>query len=157
MLQVGKRGEQTCEHGFTLVEVLVALAIVAFATATIGARLGRSSDTLSVQALAGHTASRARAVRDRAVRQGQDGVLIVDLETRRVNGTPQSPALAIAPDVDVEVVVASQEQRPPARAMIRFFANGTSTGGTIRYGNKGTAYEVRISWFNGRVSVVRSS
>ena len=143
------------DGGFTLIEVLAALTIFAMATAVVGANVGRPSGALNVQVLAGETASRARMVRDRAIRSGRDGVLLLDLEARLVSGASAGKALTIAREIDVNVVVASQERPAPATALIRFFANGMSTGGTIRYGHKGTSYEVRVNWLNGRVNVER--
>ncbi len=52
----------------------------------------------------------------------------------------------------MEVTAADSEKRSPSIAGIRFYPNGSSTGGTIDLKMEGRAYEIRVNWLTGRVS-----
>lgn len=143
--------------GFTLVELLAAIVIVALAASTVTLGFSRRPDRNSVSALAAETASLARSTRALAVETGRDAVLVVDLERRTVLSRAAVRPLAIPPDMDLEVIAAMQERAGPGVSGIRFYPDGASTGGTIRLGHSGMSHEVRINWFTGRIQVVPPS
>ncbi|MDX2159239.1 MAG: prepilin-type N-terminal cleavage/methylation domain-containing protein [Hyphomicrobiaceae bacterium] len=140
--------------GFTLVEVLASLVILAL-VAGMTLRLARPGDRLTVGALAAKAASLARRARDRAIATGQDATLRIDLVQRVIIAHGARP-LSIPEDVTVEAITSSSEQVAGIGG-IRFFADGSSTGGVIRLGRVGSQHEIRINWFSGRVRIDRPS
>lgn len=141
-------------EGFTLIEMLAALTVIVLAMVVVSVRVGSSTDRLNVEALAAETAARVRAVRDHAIRRRRNGTLVFDASSRRVVGTPPARPVSITEDISIDIVTGGSSG---ANSAIRFFPNGMSTGGTIRLAGRGAAYEVRVSWFNGRVTVVKVS
>jgi general secretion pathway protein H len=143
------------QDGFTLVEllaVLVVLAIVAgVATTNLGAR--HSGDVL--QATAHELASRCRAARSAAIRQATDQTVVIDMGNRVIIAGKDVPPLRIVDAVSIASETSATEQRAPRVAGIRFFPNGGSTGGKIRLETGRQAYEVRVNWLTGRVAVER--
>lgn len=162
MSQAGNRWCRSCRcptgpgtEGFSLVEMLVVIVIIASIASIVSPRVLRPAGRPAVALAAIETAQRARAVRADAVHGGFTTVLQVDLAERLIHGG-SSRALALRPDIAVDLVAASSERVSATIGGIRFFANGASTGGTIRLTGGGVSYEVRINWFNGRISVAPS-
>jgi general secretion pathway protein H len=139
--------------GFTLIEVMAVVFLLALAASLAMVNFGRNDDRATASQLAIATAIEVRQVRSQAIRLGQDQVLLIDLDRRQIAGVAGSTPLTIGESVDLDVEVSANERRSRTLAGIRFFANGMSTGGTIRFGKKGKAYEVRVNWFTGRVGV----
>jgi general secretion pathway protein H len=142
------RGQQ----GFTLVEMLLVLVVLALTAGLVTSRFGARSADDNLQAIAYETASRARAARTVAMRSGIDQVVLIDLADRVVSGGDKSP-LQIPTAVDIVAETSAAERPDPSVAAVRFLPNGSSTGGMVRLATGTQAYEIRISWFTGRVSV----
>lgn len=139
------------EAGFTLIEVLAAVVILALALGSITVQLSRPADRMTLEALAAETASRARTARDTAMRSGRESVLRVDLG-RRVIAAETGTPVAFPEDVTI-TVFASRIDTAGAISDIRFFPDGSSTGGVIRLDGAGGQHEIRINWFTGRVRI----
>ena len=139
--------------GFTLVEVLATLVVLAMAASLVSLNTSRSSARSATAHLAVETASRARLIRHQAIRDGRDKALLIDLDNRRIGGGDTLQPIRIGPQVDVDLALSANERVSSTVGAIRFFANGASTGGTIRFGQTGKTHEVRVNWFTGRVSL----
>jgi general secretion pathway protein H len=83
---------------------------------------------------------------------GMDRVAVIDVAQRAIEFGNGIPPLLFSRSIDLDVVAADSERRSPSSAAIRFFPNGSSTGGTINLKSKGNAYEIRVNWLTGRVS-----
>lgn len=142
------RGQQ----GFTLIEMLLVLVVLGLVAAMTTARFSARNAGDSLRTVTHEVASRYRAARTGAVRSGGDQVVLLDLDERIVIGGDRPP-LHIPAAYNI-VAETSADERPSASvAAVRFLANGSSTGGVVRLALDREAYEIRINWFTGRVSV----
>jgi len=153
MLRVGNSAANTSgEAGFTLFEVLAVLVIMAMTAAAISTLYRTPSGDAQVKTAALLAASRLRDLRANAMTSGTEGVAVIDVERRAMNfGNGLSP-LAFSKAIEIAVTSADSEKISPTRAGIRFYPNGSSTGGTIGIKLGGSAYEIRVNWLTGRVS-----
>ena len=147
------RGRQS---GFTLIEMIAVLLVLAILAGFVGVRL-RPGGNDALQATAHELASRCRAARASAIRRGADQTVVIDLANRTVSAGNAGQPLQIPATITVLTDTSAAEQRSQAIAGVRFHPNGSSTGGTIRLESGKKAYEVRINWFTGRVSVEAAS
>jgi general secretion pathway protein H len=145
------------QGGFTLVEILVVMLVLAILAGMAGARFATRGAGDSLQATAYELASRCRAARAKAIRRGADATVVIDLAQRMVSAGEDVPPLGIPAAITILTDTSSAEQRSPSTAGIRFHPNGSSTGGKVRLESGPRAYEVRINWFTGRVSVQAAS
>ena len=83
--------------------------------------------------------------------------MVIDLANRMVSAGNAAQPLQIPATITVLTDTSAAEQRSQAIAGVRFHPNGSSTGGTIRLESGRKAYEIRINWFTGRVSVEAAS
>lgn len=141
-----------CDAGFTLFELLVVMALMAMTVVAVSAFYRPSSSGLQVKAAARIAASRLRDLRAAALSTGTERVAVIDTATRTLHfGTAGAP-LPLARSVSMTVTGAESERRSPSKLGIRFFPNGSSTGGTVRLRSERQAYEIRINWLTGRVA-----
>ncbi|HVJ76798.1 MAG TPA: GspH/FimT family pseudopilin [Hyphomicrobium sp.] len=138
--------------GFTLFEMLAVLVVMTLAASAISTLFRSPSGGARLKTESLLAASRLRDIRSGAMISGSDRVAVIDVEHRAIEFGNGIPPLAFSPSIDLDVVSADSERISPSAAAIRFFPNGSSTGGTINLKSKGSAYEIRVNWLTGRVS-----
>ncbi len=128
--------------------------MVAIIAIVMGVLIGRGparSRGLETRAAAGALAQALRAARAQAIATDQDVTVAID-PARHSFAADNSPVQQI--DAGTELVV-----RPPALAgprdtrLIRFSADGSSTGGEVILGSGRRRLDVSVEWLTGRVSV----
>jgi general secretion pathway protein H len=79
---------------------------------------------------------------------------LVDADSRAIRSGASRAMIRIPDDVRFDAVLPQTCRRQAALSTIRFFANGTSCGGTIALTRFDAGYEVRVNWLTGRVDIV---
>jgi general secretion pathway protein H len=143
------------QAGFTLVEILAVLVVLALAAGLVSTQLGARHSGEVLQAAAHELASRCRAARAAAIRKAESRTVVIDMANRVVTAGTDTPSLRIADAIRIVSETSAAEQRGRKVAGIRFFPNGASTGGKVRLETGWQAYEVRVNWLTGRVVVER--
>jgi len=145
------------QDGFTLVEILAVLVVLAIVAGLASVRLGARHGGEVLKAAAYELASRCRAARVGAIRRGFDQTLVIDMANRLVTAGENVPPLRIAETISIFSETSATERRSRNVVGIRFLPNGASTGGKVRLVAGRQAYEVRVNWLTGRVVVERAS
>ena len=107
---------------------------------------------IELQGAARRTYSALRLARESAVRTGGDAALIVDVEGRRLE-IPGYRSISLPQRIDLKLEAASSEMLDEQRGGIRFFPDGSSTGGRIILAHDGRGYQVGVSWLTGRIRI----
>ncbi|MGK9235086.1 GspH/FimT family protein [Inquilinus limosus] len=149
----GDRARRRDCRGFTLLELLVVLVVLATAAALVPPILARGSAQASLKRTVATLASELRQARSDAIlRDGPQGV-VIDPIGRSFGplGAPLRHRIGdgIAVDVTSAAIAADRDGRPG----IRFLPDGRSTGGTVRLAGQGRTYRVEVNWLTGRVRV----
>jgi general secretion pathway protein H len=142
------------EQGFTLLEMVCVLAIIALLAAVLLPFIPRETSRSRLQAYALQAATLLMADRDAAIRRHISVATLVDAGGRAIRAGASRAALRIPDDVRFDAVLPQTCQHQAALSTIRFFANGTSCGGTIALTRFDGGYEVRVNWLTGRVEIV---
>src|SRR5205085_2727115 len=140
------------EGGFTLLEVIVVLVIGAAAYALILGVPLRGVSGADLKSSARMVASGLRTVQATAMSTRRDALLMVDVEAReyQVAGTETRKF----PDgIEVKLDTAQQELVSDRKGSIRFYPDGSSTGGRITVSAGERKYLVDVDWLTGRVSI----
>jgi general secretion pathway protein H len=145
------------EHGFTLVELIVVLLVLAMIAGITTTRIVSGRDRDVLQSTAYQVASRCRSARTAAIRRGSEEVVLIDLANRVVETDGAVKPIGLAATITVHAETSLGEQLSPAVSGIRFRPDGSSSGGTLKLESGSRAYEIRINWFTGRVTVTRTS
>jgi len=145
------------ERGFTLLEMVCVLAIIAMLASVLLPLIPRQTSRSRLQAYALQAATLLKADRNAAIRRGSDVVTVVDAGTRSIHSGATSETVRIPDDVHFDALLPETCRQRAALSTISFFANGMSCGGTIALTRLDTGYEVRVNWLTGRVEIVSHS
>ncbi len=142
------------QPGFTLLEILVALVIGVLLVALVPPLLSGLSGSVELRGAARQLAAGLRSARNQAVTRQQEAVLTLDLAQRRfgVSGDPR--VIALPASVALKLYTAQSERLDQATANLRFFPDGSSTGGAITVSGPKIAYRVNVDWLTGAVAIV---
>jgi len=142
------------EHGFTLIELIVALLLLGLIYALAAPTLDAGPTSIEVKAAARQLAAGLRKARGTAIAEHRDAVLTLGVEAREfsVSGDPRTYRLSDR--IGLAMFTAQAEAVPGKTGGIRFFADGSSTGGRITVSGGSTTLAVDVDWVTGRVQVL---
>ena len=138
--------------GFTLIEILVALAIVAFSSVLVASYRPPWSSGLEIDATAARLAAGLRLVRSEAIAANRSVAFEFDLAGRRYR-SGSAPPQSLPDRMAVELLTITGEQQSSAAGGIRFYPDGSSTGGRIVLTDGFRRLAIGVDWLTGRVSV----
>ncbi len=115
--------------GFTLLELLVVIAVLALAAVLVVPRLGTATAASAFGAATERALSELRLARGKAIQQRRESFV-----------TPQE--LADATGIEVEMTPGDG---------IRFAADGSGSGGRVRLFAGGREASIEVDWLTGRV------
>jgi general secretion pathway protein H len=133
--------------GFSLIEMLAALAIIALATTLVMPLALRPSDALRLDAAAQDLVAALRLTRAAAIAHNADAALTIDVG-RRTFESPALPTRSLPADLNVRLKIAEPE-RAPSQGGFRFFADGSSTGGDMVLALRGREVKICVDWLSG--------
>jgi prepilin-type N-terminal cleavage/methylation domain-containing protein len=142
-------GGGPADRGFTLLELIVTLFVLALATAVVVPSIGRGTEGIRVRAeVAGFSAFLRRA-REESVTTRTDLSVTVDPVARLVLEETADNEIRARHPLPERITI---EADPPAALTVYFSPLGFSTGGTFRVGSPGgVVYRVSVDPLTGRV------
>ena len=139
--------------GFTLLEVILVLVIGVAAYAVILTVPMRGSSAADLKAAARTLASGLRQAQTMAMATRRDSALTVDVESREFTVAGDSSVRQLPKDLEIKLYTAQSEVTSERRGAIRFYPDGSSTGGRITVTSGERKYLVDVDWLTGRVSI----
>lgn len=139
-------------RGITLIELVVAMGIVAMIAVLALPRLQSAAPRLELRTAAEALRADLRAARNASLGLNRETTVTFDVdagEWRDDEGRVGRPPEGVAMTLEA----ARREQESDSVARIRFFPDGGATGGVIELRNGSDAVEVRVDWLDGRVTV----
>jgi len=140
--------------GFTLLELLVVLALVALALTLVPPMFSRGVPGAELKAAARQVAAGLTEGRSRAIASNAQVAVAVDVEAHSLR-VGEAPARALPATLSLTLVTAESERLDENRGSIRFFPDGGSTGGRVSLSLGDRSYDVTVDWLTGRVSTAR--
>lgn len=113
----------------------------------------RAISGAEAQVSARHVAAMLRKSRAQAIVENRDLIVHVDVDDRSIR-LGEEPAEILPRNVNLRVYSARSEQQDETTAGIRFFPDGSSTGGEIILQDAKATYHVQIEWLSGQVAIV---
>ena len=140
--------------GFTLVELVVVLVIVALAMGFVATSITRSVSGAEAREAARNVVAALRYTRTRAILDKAETVFYVDTE-RRSYRAPGKSEIILPDGVEVSITTARSELTSEAGGGIRFFPDGGSTGGHVDLMVNEREYRVDVAWLTGEARLAR--
>ena len=135
-------------RGFTLLELIVTLLVVAIAIGLVAPAIGRSMDTVRTRAQVAGFSATFRHAREQAITTQQQHTVVVNPASRILTVTTGEDDVrwtrALSNRLTIEVA-------SPEALTVRFAPQGTSTGGQFRVRSGAVTYRVTVDAVTGRV------
>jgi general secretion pathway protein H len=140
--------------GFSLIEVLVALAVLGLVAAAAAVALSAAVERERFRTAAREIAAALRSARQSALAKHAETTFTLDLErkTYLIDGAADR-SLDAPKDSVLTLITASTERREEAKGSIRFFSDGSSTGGSVTITFRNRRERIAVDWLTGRVEV----
>lgn len=143
------------QRGFSLIELIVVLVIAGLMLALIPPLVSSAIPGTELKNAARELMAGLRFARAYAISKQADAVLVVDVDSRQFTVTGRSRSYRLPEHLDLKVVSARSESEGEGVGAIRFFSDGTSTGGRITLSRGETqVYEIDINWLTGRAVIL---
>jgi general secretion pathway protein H len=141
--------------GFTLLELLVVLVLIATATALTATVISAGLPGQQLRGAAREMAAQLRYTRAQAIVTGQSQVFSVNANSR--DWTAPNHRHGTLPSA-INIVATSARIEQPERdvAAFRFFPDGSATGGRLTLQHDSAAWQLDIDWLTGQVTVARA-
>lgn len=137
--------------GFTLLELIIVLAIGATIYALMLELPARGASTADLKAAARSLASGLRQAQITAMATREDASLTLDLDAREFRVAGDKESRKLPEGVDLKLYTAESEVTSARVGGIRFYPDGSSTGGRITVSSGKREYLVDVDWLTGRV------
>lgn len=140
-------------NGFTLVELLVVLTVIGLIIALAPIAMTGAMPSLELRTTTRELAAALRNTRSTAIRDNREMALTLDVEAGWYRLDGRKGEQTINPEIEIKLLTATIEVENEGVGRIRFFPDGTSTGGQITLARGGDTYYIIVDWLSGRVQV----
>ena len=142
-------------RGFSLLEVLLVVAIIAIASVLAAAVIRGSSPGIQLRGDLLGLRAQLRYTRAHAIATGQAQRFTIDPRAHAWTA-PGDRDGDIPESMDVSFIGAREVQPREGEGAIVFFPDGASTGGRVRLRIRSAAWNVEVAWLTGQVRAMRA-
>ena len=137
--------------GFTLIEMLIVLVIASIVTATLVPNFAPGIARAQLYSATRDVASALRHTRGQALITGQDALFELNTvqHTYRVSGRPK--AYKLPAEIELGLFTTTTETLDEGVGRIRFFPDGSATGGRVTLIAAKQSRVVDVNWLTGEV------
>ena len=139
------------KNGFTLLEILVVITIIALMTTIVGLNM-RGKQGTDLDSVGRTLVADLRYVRSKALVGSADSALTFDVASRKYFSLDATIDRSLPQEISIAVTV-DERDIGGTRGRIVFYPDGSSSGGKIRLIKNGRQLEVVTTWLNGYVSI----
>jgi general secretion pathway protein H len=135
-----------------LLEILVVLLLLAIIAAFAGTRIAGTMDRSALNAASAELAADLRRARSLAIVHNAPVVVRVDVDAPSF-GIPGARTYKVPDRLRMTLFTAVTDRTTANVGEIRFFPDGSSTGGEVTFAGDDARDYVQIDWLTGRVTV----
>jgi general secretion pathway protein H len=140
-------------QGFTLIEIIIVLMIAVLGFGVIANNISSGNYGTKLQLIAYEIASALRYAQSQALITQKSTSVDIDLSENSYVVSNQDKKHKFNKEIAVTLEIAEQEYTDNQIARIRFFSDGSSTGGRIKLEWKGVLRQIDVNWITGKVTV----
>ena len=140
-------------RGFTLLEMLAVILLIGIAAAAVSISVTQGLASARINAASSELAAALRATRAQAIVRGQEEHFDVDTRADTYRNVKQQD-VRLPKGLRLSITSAKEDQPNDHTGRIRFFPDGSSTGGRITLQSGKRQWHVNVSWLTGEVRVV---
>ena len=141
------------QRGFTLLEILMVLVIGVLLVTLVPPLLSGLSGATELRGAARQLAAGLRSARNEAITRQREAVLTLDLAQHRFGVTGDPRVIKLPDGLALKLYTAQAELMDGATGNIRFFPDGSSTGGHIELSRRQREVRIDVDWLTGAVAM----
>lgn len=138
--------------GFTLLEMLAVILLIGIAAAAVSVSVTQGLASARINAASSELVAAMRATRAQAIVKGKEQNFDVDTRQLTYRNIKQQD-VPLPKGLRLSVTSAKDDQPNDHVARIRFFPDGSSTGGRVTLTSGKREWHVNVSWLTGDVRV----
>lgn len=139
-------------RGFSLLEMLVVIILVALIATVVGVSISRSIFGAEVRSASRDVMSGLRYTRGQAILKREEQLFQVDVEQRSYQAPGRDP-VTLPEGMGIRLLTARSELTGESSGAIRFFPDGSSTGGTVTLNIEEREWQVTVGWLTGEIGL----
>jgi general secretion pathway protein H len=136
-----------------MLELVIALAIAALVLTVAFPSVSRRPGRPELARTAHDIGAALRLTRSRAIAQNQSVVFVADVDQGEYRPTSRGSSGRVPRGVRLSLYTTREQTIDGAIGGIRFYPDGSSSGGGVALVHEGLRYEVLVNWLNGSVSI----
>lgn len=140
--------------GFTLIELLVVMSIIGFLLAIVPPMLPNVIGGTQLKAATRDLNSALKYARSKAISSQGEVTLKLNVKDKTYSIQKKKKQLSLPKDSEIVLTTAKSEQLSKNEGAIRFFADGSSTGGGIAIKRDKAEYFIDVNWLTGKVKIL---
>ncbi len=144
------------QRGFTLLELIAVLVIVVVMVTMAGVSVSRSIGKAKIRGAAKELVAAMRYTRGQAIVTRSPQALELNVDDRTYTA-PKRPAKKLPDEIFMKVLTADSDIDDRAIGRIRFFPDGSSTGGRVTLLWDEREWRVEVAWLTGEVRLDRDT
>jgi general secretion pathway protein H len=139
---------------YSLIEVLVVLFILTLVVAIVPPFVPNVIASSNVKSTTRELASQLKQAQGLAIRKQEEITLSLNVEQHHYKLDNKKVILKLPDEAKLSLVTASSEQLSDSEGRIRFFPDGSSTGGQIKLSYINKEYLIDVHWLTGKVRIL---
>lgn len=139
------------DGGFTLIEILVVFLIIGLILSVVSPML-RPNESFKMRSAARDLTLNLRKARSEAVIKNLSVAVIIDTKNKQFRLETQDKLYELPASAEILVTTVESEVDGELAGM-RFFPDGSSTGGTIELTGEKSGYTLAVDWLTGGVQL----
>lgn len=141
------------QRGFTLIELTIVLLIMVLGFSVIGTNISSGNQSAQLKAVTRDLASALRYARGQALISHKEVAVVINLAENSYKLSNRDKIYSFSDEIDLTLVIAQDEFKDDETGHIRFYADGSSSGGrvTLEWGN--LTNFVDVNWLSGKIDI----
>ena len=144
------------QTGFTLIEVIVVMVMIAVLGGMVASSMTDSLRKAKIRAVSKNLVSAMRYTRGQAVVKHEQKTITFNVEDKTYQA-PRKKVVHIPDEIDINVYTADSEVADETIGSIRFFSDGSSTGGWVKLTHKNKIWKINVNWLTGEIAMIEGS
>lgn len=140
-------------RGFTLIELTVVMLIVVLGFSVIGTNISSGNKSAQLKAISRDLSSALRYARGQALISHDEISVAIDLAENTYQVSNRDKIYHFSDEIDVTLVIAQDEFEGEEIGHLRFYADGSSSGGRITLEWGDLVNIVDVNWLSGKVDI----
>lgn len=140
-------------QGFTILELLLVLTIAVLAMALVVPNFSSGISSVNLRGASRDIASALRYLRGYAVSKDKQAEFFIDVENKVYRVTGKTKQYKVPENIQLKLLTAQSEIVAEGQGRIRFYPDGSSTGGRVTLEMAGKKRIVDVNWLTGHVEL----